>query len=112
MIEMERLVLHRVCGGARSGPLQTHDFWASFRGDPLRFWASQLGGFFRKLKWLWEVKNERIRGLNRNLNDGCYFHKLEVILQLDSQLRNWIFKLRNGTRVPRRCFVAAKIFTT
>ena len=26
MAEMERLVFHRVRGGVRSGPLQTHDF--------------------------------------------------------------------------------------
>ena len=45
-----------------------------------------------------------------------WFRKLEVILQLglqlDSQLQNWILKLRNGTRVPRRCFTAVKIFAT
>ena len=34
------------------------------------FWASQLGGLFHKLEWLCEMKNERIRGLNRNLNYG------------------------------------------
>ena len=37
MGEMEKLVFHRVRGGARSGPLQMHDFWASFGGDPLKF---------------------------------------------------------------------------
>ena len=75
---------------------------------------------------LYKMKNERIRGLNRNLNDGWYFRKLEVIsqlgskvgpfsqvgLQLDLQLRNWTLKLRNGTRVPRRCFVTVKIFAS
>ena len=66
------------------------------------------------------MKNEIIKCLNRNLNDGWHFRKLEVIsllgsqvgLQLDSQLRNWILKLRNGTCVPRRCFAAAKIFAS
>ena len=37
MAEMERLVFHKVRGGARSGPLQTHNFWASNGGDPLKF---------------------------------------------------------------------------
>ena len=37
MAEMERLVFQRVRGGVRNGPLQTHDLWASFGGDPLRF---------------------------------------------------------------------------
>ena len=46
------------------------------------FWASQLEGLFRKLEWLCEMKDERIRGLNRNLNDGWYFRKLEVISQV------------------------------
>ena len=80
------------------------------------FWALQLGGLFRKLKWLYEMKNEKIKGLNRHLNDGWYFCNLEVISQfgsqLDSQLRNWILKLQNGTRVLRRCFAAVKIFAT
>ena len=113
------------------------------------------------------MKNERIRGLNRNLNDGWYFRKLEVISQVGPfcklvrnlirsceigfwscemahvwlggvsqvakiftswivdlrdlalrisqvglQLWNWILKLRNGTRVPRRCFTTAIIFTS
>ena len=37
MAEMERLVFQRVRRGARNGPLQTHDFWAFFGEDPLRF---------------------------------------------------------------------------
>ena len=37
MTEMEKLVFHRVRGGARSDPPQTHDFWASYGGDPLKF---------------------------------------------------------------------------
>ena len=50
MAKMERLVFHRVCKGARSGLLQTHDLWASNGGDALKFWGfatyrafSQLG---------------------------------------------------------------------
>ena len=46
------------------------------------FWASQLGGLSHNLEWLCEMKNERIRGLNRNLNDGCYSRKLEWIRKL------------------------------
>ena len=37
MAEMERLMFQRVRGGVRNGSLQTHDFWASFGGDPLKF---------------------------------------------------------------------------
>ena len=76
------------------------------------FWASQVGGLFRKLEWLCKIKNERIKGLNRNLNDDWHFRKLEVISQLGSQLRNWIFKLQNSTCVPTKCFAAMKIFTS
>ena len=50
MAKMERRVFHRVCKGARSGLLQTHDRWASNGGDALKFWGfatyrafSQLG---------------------------------------------------------------------
>ena len=37
MAEIERLVFHKVRGGVQNGPIQTHDFWASFGGDPLKF---------------------------------------------------------------------------
>ena len=37
MAEMERLMFQRVRKGERNGPLQMHDFWAFFGGDPLRF---------------------------------------------------------------------------
>ena len=37
MAKMERLVFHRVRGGAWNGLLQTHDFWASNGGDALKF---------------------------------------------------------------------------
>ena len=35
------------------------------------------------------MKNERTRGLNRNLNDGWYFRKLEVILQVGGDFATW-----------------------
>ena len=79
MAKMEKLVFHRVRGVLL--------FRCTTSGLPMEgilynFWASQLGGFFYKLEWLCEMKNERIRGLNRNLNDDWYFRKLEVISQV------------------------------
>ena len=37
MVEIERLVFHKVRGGVTNGPIQTNDFWVSFEGDPLKF---------------------------------------------------------------------------
>ena len=70
MAEMERLVFYRV---RRVVLLQTHDLWAFNFG----IWgASQLIRLFHNLKGLCEMKMEKIRGLNINLNVGWHFFKL------------------------------------
>ena len=83
MAEMERLVFHKVRGGARSGILQTHNLWASNS----RIWgALQLIGLFRNLKGVSEIKMEKIRGLNMNSNIGWPFCKLACIRKLVRKL--------------------------
>ena len=63
--------------------LQTHNLWASY----YRIWgASQLIGLFRNMKGLCEMKMEKIRGLNMNLNIGWHFWKLAWIRKLVHKL--------------------------
>ena len=57
MAEMERLLFQRVRGGVRNGPLQTHDFWVSFGGDPLRFLSFATWRAFSKVEMV--VRNEK-----------------------------------------------------
>ena len=84
MAEMERLVFHRVHKGAHSG--------SSSDARPLGFQLWNLRGFttYRVFSQLGvAVRNEnekKIKGLNRNLNDGWYFHKLARIRKLVHKL--------------------------
>ena len=57
MDEMERLVFYRVRGGEWSGPLQTHDFWVSFGGDPLKFLGFATWRAFSQVEMV--VRNEK-----------------------------------------------------
>ena len=63
--------------------LQTHNFWASNS----RIWGTlQLTRLFCNLKGLCDMKMEKIRGLNMNLNVGWHFHKLAWIRKLVRKL--------------------------